>query len=173
MRRWQSLTLSAAFLAIAPGVVAGVTPWWLTGWRFAPPLLAWSGAPWLGGGLIAAGAGALLECFVRFAWRGRGTPAPVAPTADLVVSGLYRFTRNPMYLAVIALVVGQALLFGATILLVYAAALTAGFHLFVIGYEEPSLRRRFPQAYSDYMRRTPRWLGWRAPRERAERRERR
>ena len=108
---------SGLFLAIAPGVVAGAIPYWLTGWEAydAPFALRVAGAA-----LIAAGVPVLLHSFGRFVVEGIGTPAPVAPTEHLVVGGLYRYVRNPMYLAVVATILGQAALLGRPVLLVWA-----------------------------------------------------
>lgn len=156
--RAASLAASALFLLLAPGTVAGYLPWLITRWRFAgdfgdSELLRAAGAA-----LGLAGAAILLDCFLRFAWRGLGTPAPIAPTRQLIVTGLYRNVRNPMYVAVCALVAGQALLLGSMPLLAYAAATWAAFHLFVLLYEEPRLRRQFPGDYDRFVKAVPRWL---------------
>ena len=147
---------SLVFLVLAPGIVAGVVPWLLTGWeagdRHAAPV-----ADALGAALLIAGILALLSAFGRFVVEGRGTPAPVAPTDDLVVGGLYRHVRNPMYLAVEAVVVGQALLLGRAVLLVYAAVLGAVFAAFVRWSEEPTLERRYGSEYEAYRRHVPGW----------------
>ena len=151
---------SGLFLVVAPGVVAGLVPWWLTGWQTGAtrwPLQA------IGTLLIAAGAVVLVDAFVRFAVEGTGTPAPVAPTQELVVSGLYRHVRNPMYLAVGATIVGQALLLGRPVLLLYAAAFAVAVFAFVRGYEEPTLTRRFGTRYEDYRRAVPGWWPRRRP----------
>lgn len=148
---------SLVFLVLAPGVVAGVVPWWVTGWRVRQPL------PWatslrvLGAILIAAGAVVLLHAFVQFVLEGVGTPAPVAPTEQLVVGGFYRHVRNPMYLAVAATLVGQGLLLGQTWLLVYAAGFGVVASAFVHWYEEPTLRRRFGAQYERYRDAVPGW----------------
>ena len=154
MRKLAALIGSLIFLFIAPGTIAGLVPWWITGWRAAEAPLLVRG---IGGLLFGAGAAVLLESFVRFAWHGEGTPAPVAPTRRLVVSGLYRFVRNPMYLAVLALIAGQALLLGRWELLASGAIVAAAFHLFVAGYEEPTLRRRYGAEYDAFTRAVPRW----------------
>lgn len=148
---------SAIFFALAPGVVAGVIPWWLTGWRVREPLL--NGAPTrvVGLLLIAVGAGVLVHAFVRFVVEGAGTPAPVAPAERLVVGGLYRYVRNPMYLAVVTTIVGQALLLGQPSLLRYALAVAVVFVVFVHLYEEPVLSRRFGAQYDAYRRAVPAW----------------
>jgi protein-S-isoprenylcysteine O-methyltransferase Ste14 len=144
---------------LVPGVVAGVVPWWLTGWRAEEPLPAWLLLPLrvLGALLVAAGAAALLHAFARFVVEGLGTPAPVVPTERLVVGGLYRYVRNPRYLAVGAVIVGQALLLGRPVLLAYAAAFGAAVVAFVRLYEEPTLRRRFGEEYDRYRREVPGW----------------
>jgi protein-S-isoprenylcysteine O-methyltransferase Ste14 len=151
------------FFWVAPAMVAGLVPYLLTRWQFQPPLLPVPGTRLLGVGLVVAGLVVLLESFARFALVGRGTPAPVAPTESLVVSGLYRFVRNPMYLAVLAIVEGQAFLFGRWLLLGYAVGLWLLFHAFVCAYEEPALRRRFGPPYEEYRRHVPRWWPRRRP----------
>jgi protein-S-isoprenylcysteine O-methyltransferase Ste14 len=140
---------------LVPGVVAGLIPWLLTGWRVeSSPLVA----RFAGGVLIALGVGFLLHAFARFVIEGLGTPAPVAPTERLVVGGVYRYVRNPMYLAVGAIIVGQALLLGQPGLLAYAAAFGAIVFAFVRGYEEPTLSAQFGASYDAYRRAVPGWL---------------
>ena len=154
MGKVQAAAGSLVFLLVAPGVVAGLAPWWLTGWRAEE---SWLPLRLVGIGLVAAGAGVLLHAFARFVVEGVGTPAPVAPTERLVVGGLYRYVRNPMYLAVTATILGQALLLGQWILLVYAVAFLAVVAAFVRWYEEPTLRRRFGEEYETYRRAVPAW----------------
>jgi protein-S-isoprenylcysteine O-methyltransferase Ste14 len=157
MRTAAAAAGSTLFFALAPGVVAGLVPWLLTGWDTADP--AW---PWpvrvIGAVLLAACAVVLIQAFVRFVREGRGTPAPVGPTERLVVGGLYRHVRNPMYVAVVGAIVGQALLLGRPVLLVYAALAGAGMALFVRGYEEPLLAARYGEQYRAYRRAVPGWL---------------
>lgn len=148
---------SFAFFLVAPGVVAGIVPHALVGWTLQPPLLGLPGEQLLGGLAIAVGLACLVDCFVRFALEGRGTPAPVEQTEVLVASGLYRFVRNPMYVCVVTIVLGQALLLGQAPLLPYAAVLLVAFHLFVRLYEEPTLRRRFGGSYETYCLHVRRW----------------
>jgi protein-S-isoprenylcysteine O-methyltransferase Ste14 len=145
---------SLVFLLVAPGVVAGLVPWLLTGWDSTGPPLALRVA---GGVLIAAGVAVLLSAFARFVIEGIGTPAPVAPTEHLVVGGLYRHLRNPMYVAVAATIVGQAALLGRPALLLYALAFMAVVAAFVYGYEQPVLSERFGAEYEDYRRNVPAW----------------
>lgn len=157
MRTAAAAAGSTLFFALAPGVVAGLVPWLLTGWDTADP--AW---PWpvrvIGAVLLAACAVVLIQAFVRFVREGRGTPAPVGPTERLVVGGLYRHVRNPMYVAVVGAIVGQALVLGRPVLLVYAALAGAGMALFVRGYEEPLLAARYGEQYRAYRRAVPGWL---------------
>src|SRR5437867_6064545 len=157
MRRTGVAVGSAAFFMLAPGVVAGLVPWWLTGWRMREPLPFWLPLRVLGAALIIAGTAVLIYAFVQFVTQGFGTPAPVAPTEWLVVRGLYRFVRNPMYLAVIATIVGQGLLLGRIVLLLYALAVGLAFSVFVRGYEEPTLSHRYGAEYEAYRRAVPRW----------------
>ena len=122
------------------------------------PLLGFEPVRWLGGALILVGAAVLLDSFARFALQGRGTPAPIYPTATLVVSGTYRYVRNPMYLAVAALIAGQGLLIGSLPLLIYALAFGVVTHLFVLIYEEPTLRSTYGAQYEAYAAEVHRWL---------------
>ncbi len=145
----------------------GFIPWWITRWRFEPPLWGLSYLPWVGGVLAALGLVILVDSFARFALQGLGTPAPIMPTQHLVVSGAYRFVRNPMYVAGLALIVGQALLFGDARLLAYVAIVWVVTHLFVVLYEEPTMRRTFGSEYDAFARAVPRWIPrlkpWRGP----------
>ena len=100
----------------------------------------------------------VLWCFRDFTYRGRGTPLPTDPPRELVVSGLYRHVRNPIYVSVILILLGHFLWFGYWSLLVYAGLAFVGTHLFVILYEEPGLRKRFGAAYEDYLIKVPRWF---------------
>src|SRR4029453_1567814 len=145
------------------GVVAGLGPWLLTGWLPGAPLSSW-GPLRLGGALlVVCGAVVLVHAFARFVAEGLGTPAPVAPTQELVVGGLYRYVRNPMYLAVLAVIVGQALILGGLVLLPYAAVVAAAFVAFVRGYEEPTLAWQFGDRYQAYRRAVPGWWPRRHP----------
>ena len=155
MRTTKAAVGSLVFLVLVPGVVAGLVPWWLTGWQTRESF-AWPPVRVGGAMLVAAGVVVLLHAFLRFVVEGVGTPAPVAPTDRLVVGGLYRYVRNPMYLAVAAIIVGQALILGQLILIVYAAVFAVAVAVFVHRYEEPTLRRRFGEQYEAYRRAVPR-----------------
>lgn len=156
---------SLTHFALQPGVVAGLIPWWLTGWRVRQPEPSWAWMPlqMVGVALLAAGVVVLVEAFVRFVVEGVGTPAPIAPTRQLVVGGPYRYVRNPMYLAVTAVIVGQALALGQPGLLLYAAVVGGAMAVFAHGYEEPTLRRQFGAQYQAYRRAVPAWWPRRHP----------
>jgi protein-S-isoprenylcysteine O-methyltransferase Ste14 len=154
---------SSIFFLLAPGGVAGLVPYWLSGWRMQRPALAF----WLlrigGAVLLIAGAATLVHAFVRFVIEGLGTPAPIAPTERLVVGGVYRHVRNPMYLAVVATIVGQALILWQPRLLLYAAVVLAATSAFVHWYEEPLLQQKYGAAYDRYRQSVPGWWPrWRA-----------
>jgi protein-S-isoprenylcysteine O-methyltransferase Ste14 len=163
VRKARAALASLLFLVLAPGIVAGLVPWALTGWRVREPLPYWAPLRVAGLVLLAAGVAVLLHAFWRFVVEGLGTPAPVAPPERLVAGGLYRYVRNPMYLAVSATIVGQALALGQPLLLVYAAAFGAAVVAFVRWYEEPRLRRQFGEQYETYKRTVPAWWPRRRP----------
>jgi protein-S-isoprenylcysteine O-methyltransferase Ste14 len=156
VKRARAAAGSLVFLFVAPGVVAGLVPWLITRWEVDEEL-AWLPLQVLGGLLIAAGVAVLLHAFARFVVEGLGTPAPVAPTEKLVVGGLYRHVRNPMYVAVASTIIGQALVFGRPVLLAYAALFMATVAAFVHLYEEPTLTRQFGDDYTRYRRAVPAW----------------
>jgi protein-S-isoprenylcysteine O-methyltransferase Ste14 len=149
---------SIVFLFVAPGIVAGVMPRWISGYRVEAPFFGIEAMRWLGVVFLALGAVLLLETFARFALQGRGTPAPIAPTRTLVVTGSYRFVRNPMYVAVVSLILGQALLFGSLWTLIYGLVVWLTVHLFVLSYEEPTLSRTYGAQYDVYRANVRRWL---------------
>ncbi len=148
---------SALFFVVAPGTVIGVVPWLLTGWQVHDPLPYWTPLRVVGAGLLIAGVAVAAQAFVRFVVEGLGTPAPVAAPERLVVGGLYRHVRNPMYVALLVAIVGEALLLGQVSLLVYAVVVGVITNLFVRLYEEPALRRRFGDQYEAYRRAVPGW----------------
>jgi len=148
---------TAVFVLLLPLQIAGTVPWVLTRWQVRPPLLGLGGVRWLGAALVLAGLPVLGATIVRFVRQGRGVPAPVLEAQRLVVTGLYRYVRNPMYIAVLSVIAGQGLLFGSPPVLRYAAAVAVGFHLFVLLHEEPSLRHRFGAEYEAYCRAVRRW----------------
>lgn len=142
------------FTLLVPGTAAGWLPW-LIG-RGGPP----ASAPWraAGAALLVAGASLYAWCARDFARRGRGTPAPIDAPKRLVATGPYRFVRNPMYLGVLAAMLGWACWYADARIALYAACFAALFHGVVVVYEEPALRRAFGREYEEYLAGTPRWL---------------
>src|SRR5689334_17227248 len=161
---------SALFFVIAPLVLAGFVPWWVTQWEFRPAFFGVDLTRILGGILIIVGVPGVVDSFARFALEGLGTPAPIAPPQKLVVTGLYRYVRNPMYVAVVAVILGQGILFGDSRLLIYGGVMWLAFHAFVLAYEEPVLAESFGAQYEDFRANVPRWIPrltpWRAARRR-------
>jgi protein-S-isoprenylcysteine O-methyltransferase Ste14 len=158
MKQASAIAGSLFFLLVAPGTVAGVAPWWISRWQMEGAFLGLRGFRVIGAALIVAGTPVLLDSFARFAREGRGTPAPVAPPRRLVMTGLYRHVRNPMYVGVVAVILGQSLLLGSLRLLEYGVLVWVCFHLFVVGYEEPKLRRSFGAEYEKFCIQVPRWI---------------
>ena len=145
-RRRRPSGLSIFFVLLLPGTVAGYVPFRILSAadQVRVPELSLSSA---GASIVAiAGAVVLLRCVWDFFAKGRGTLAPIDPPRVLVVSGLYRFTRNPMYNGVLALILGEAWLFGSMSLLKYALLVFVLFHLFVVLYEEPALTSQFGES---------------------------
>lgn len=153
---WLALR-SLFWAALFPGLLAGYVPWRYFGVgdvvldRRDP--LQWAG---LAG--VALGVVLLAACIREFARRGRGTLSPADPPSVLVVQGLYRYVRNPMYLAVTLIVLGQALYARSPALLIYWLVWFVAVNLFVIGYEEPRLARQFGPAYQRYRAAVGRWV---------------
>lgn len=146
---------SLLFLIIAPGTVAGYIPLVLLrrGTQIETGFFAFLAFP-----LWALGTVILLWSFWNFLVQGRGTPAPVDPPKKLVATGFYRYVRNPMYVGVLAVIIGHFLWFGYWYLLIYALVVFIAFNTFITYYEEPSLRRKFGAAYENYLKRVPRWI---------------
>ncbi|HVJ08307.1 MAG TPA: isoprenylcysteine carboxylmethyltransferase family protein [Acidisarcina sp.] len=156
--RWG---ISAAFVLFGgPGIVGFYFPFTITRWHGATQSL------WLRSAaiaLICLGLLPLLESVIRFVRVGRGTLVPAMPTKVLVVSGFYRYVRNPMYVGMLTLISGQAILFRSRSLVQYLVVVALLFHLFVIGYEEPKLRRTYGESYEEFCRHVPRWIPRRTP----------
>jgi protein-S-isoprenylcysteine O-methyltransferase Ste14 len=149
---------SALFFAVAPSVLAGLIPWSITHWEFRLPFFDLQVTRAVGMLLIAAGLPGLIDSFARFALQGLGTPAPIAPPQNLVVTGLYRYVRNPIYVAVVAIILGQGILFGDWRLLIYDGVMWLAFHAFVVAYEEPVLAENFGAQYENFRANVPRWI---------------
>lgn len=147
------------FTVVVPGTVAVYVPWWILGSRGGLQQARLGLVGLAGLALLTAGVATYLRCAWDFTFAGRGTPAPIDPPRELVVRGPYRYTRNPMYVGVTAALVGEALLFRSGALGIYALGAFGAFHLFIRLYEEPTLRRRFGDAYERYCAEVPRWPG--------------
>jgi protein-S-isoprenylcysteine O-methyltransferase Ste14 len=153
-----ALFKTAVFTLVVPGTVGVLIPSVLlseSDGSYRLPAPAWR---WIGFFPLIAGAGFYFKCAWDFAVTGLGTPAPIDMPRRLVVKGLYRFVRNPMYVGVASFVVGQAILFGSVAVGVYIVCVWLICSLFVVFYEEPTLRRKFGAEYEEYCRRVPRWL---------------
>ncbi len=151
----MSLALrSVLFTVVVPGSGAVWIPWWILtrGGAITRPVA------WYAVAFIAAGAGLYLWCLWLFASVGRGTPGPWDAPRRFVAVGPYRWVRNPIYIAALLVVLGEAWLFLSRSLLIYAGAMAIVCHVFVIGYEEPTLRRTFGETYAAYLRAVPRWI---------------
>jgi protein-S-isoprenylcysteine O-methyltransferase Ste14 len=157
-RRIRMLWLrTILFTLLVPGTVLGLVPFALAastkGLR-----IDLGTAHLMGLTLLLPGIAIIISCFIDFVRRGRGTPAPYDPPRRLVVGGLYTYVRNPQYVGVILVAVGEAILCGRMLLFGYAAFLAVGYHLFVWCYEEPTLRRKFGEEYVQYCAAVSRWL---------------
>jgi len=152
------LLRSVFFTILLPGTVAGLIPYNIVSRRAGEPVAHWGPAQYAALVPIAVGAAILLRCIWEFARQGRGTLAPVDPPRHLVVTGLYRHVRNPMYLGVLLVLLGESTLFSSLTLLKYAAGFALIAHLFVLLYEEPALRARFGDSYERYRQSVRRWI---------------
>lgn len=154
-RTFWPIVKTILFSILVPGTVAGLVPRWLIGGFYLPEnaLLSWVGIV-----LIAYGTAVYLRCAWEFAVRGIGTPAPIAPTKFLVTTALHRHVRNPMYIGVALVILGEAALFRSLRLVLYAAVMLGAAHLFVVFYEEPTLRRQFGKSYEEYFSSVRRWV---------------
>lgn len=154
----MTLFKTLLFTVVVPGTVAVLIPYRIlrasAGTEAGAPGAVRLVALLIGG----IGVAVYLWCAFDFALAGRGTPAPIDPPRRLVIRGLYRWTRNPMYLGVGSILLAEALYFASKPLLVYAGFVLACFHVFVVAYEEPALARRFGASYDRYRASVPRWL---------------
>jgi protein-S-isoprenylcysteine O-methyltransferase Ste14 len=145
------------FTVLVPGTFAVLVPRWIASFFHSERVVRLDGAGWMGLVLIVCGVAIYFPCLFEF-MRAKGTPAPIDPPRTLVVRGLYRYTRNPMYAGVLCLILGQAVVLHSLPLLLYACILFVTFHLFVVLYEEPKLTKMFGESYKHYCNTVPRWL---------------
>ena len=149
---------SALFFVVAPLCWRASFHGGSRSWEFQSAFLGLDLTRILGAILIIVGVPGLVDSFARFALQGLGTPAPIAPPQNLVVTGLYRYVRNPIYIAVVAVILGQAILFGDWRLMIYGGLMWLAFHVFVLAYEEPVLAQSFGAEYEDFRANVPRWI---------------
>jgi protein-S-isoprenylcysteine O-methyltransferase Ste14 len=143
---------------IAAGIGAGLVPWWISHWKVGAPLFGLPLIPALGAFLVVLGIIVVVDSFARFAFQGLGTPAPVFPTRHLVVTGFYRYVRNPIYLAAVSVILGEGMILGDVNVLAYGALAWLGTHWFVVAHEEPTLRKTFGSEYDAFCLNVPRWV---------------
>ena len=157
MRGFMLLLRSIFFTFLLPGTVTVLIPYWITSSRRAA---GFDNNPlrYLGSPLILVGAAGLLWCIWDFFSAGRGTLAPIDPPKDLVVRGLYRYVRNPMYVSVVTILLGEAIFLGSTAVLLEAGVFILLAHLFVVFYEEPALQQKFGESYERYLQSVGRWI---------------
>jgi protein-S-isoprenylcysteine O-methyltransferase Ste14 len=154
--RVAAILKTAVFTVLAPGTVAGYVPWRL---RETSVVQVGGGQRWAALAVMALGIAIYLyTAFWGFAVIGGGTPAPIDPPKTLVVRGLHRFVRNPMYIGVLLIIAGQAWLFWSKALCIYGVLVGLAFHLFVLIYEEPTLQKQFGESYERYRAAVPRWI---------------
>jgi protein-S-isoprenylcysteine O-methyltransferase Ste14 len=156
----MTLIKTIVFTFLVPGTVTILVPYWLLSSSSVPPLQL-SVFRYFGVFPILIGIAIYLWCAWDFTFAGRGTPAPIDPPKELVVRGLYRYVRNPMYVGILSILLGGALLFASRRLFAYTAIVFIFFFLFVVAYEEPILREKFGESYRQYCRNVPRWIPWR------------
>lgn len=154
------LLKTVIFTFVVPGTVTLVVPYWLLSTRPAPLPRQTEFFQYFGVPLILIGAIIYSWCAWDFTFAGKGTPAPIDPPKELVVRGLYRYVRNPMYVGVLSILIGEAMVFRSLALFEFAAIAFIFFHLFVVFYEERTLGRRFGESYLRYLQTVPRWLPW-------------
>ena len=158
MQRFWALVGSLVFFVVAPGTILGLVPWWITSWQMKPAFFGNESTRLAGVVMIILGLVPLLSSFLRFAWDGLGTPAPIAPPTHLVVTGFYRRVRNPIYVALVIVLLGEALLFADGRVAEWAVVFWLGVFAAVLVYEEPTLRGLFGEEYRTYCENVPRWI---------------
>ena len=147
------------FTILQPGLVAGAAPYFILGQNFSKSMAQqWQPLQYVALIVFAIGLIILFSCVLRFAVEGRGTISPVDPTKKLVIGGLYRFSRNPMYMGVMLILIGEALFFQSTSLWIYVLVILLAFHIFILLHEEPRLRKAFGKEYIEYCKKVRRWI---------------
>jgi protein-S-isoprenylcysteine O-methyltransferase Ste14 len=145
------------FTVLQPGLIAGLIPYYIIRGKIDPER-AWTLYTYFGIGVLAVGLIIMLRCILQFAFEGKGTLSPVDPTRCLVVRGLYRYSRNPMYVGVMMILIGEAIAAQSVSLWIYSAVIFIGFNLFIMLHEEPRLIKDFGEEYMLYRKSVRRWI---------------
>ncbi|NNC71005.1 MAG: isoprenylcysteine carboxylmethyltransferase family protein [Flavobacteriaceae bacterium] len=147
------------FTVLQPGLVAGLIPLWISGYQLNTLFEdVWQVQQYIGASIFVIGFVIMIWCIINFAVKGRGTLSPIDPTKKLVLSGLYKFSRNPMYVGVMLLLIGEAIFLGSTMLWIYVVFVFILFNIFVIYIEEPRLKKDFGKEYISYTQNVRRWI---------------
>lgn len=156
---WSLVLRNLFFTILQPGMVAGLIPYWIAGspgtGTFKNNL---SSFQYIAIFIFAAGIAILFYCISMFAVKGKGTLSPADPTKKLVVSGLYKFSRNPMYIGVMLMLIGEAIFFNSGGLWIYTSIVFIAFNLFIVLHEEPRLKEDFGTEYQQYSKAVRRWV---------------
>src|SRR5687768_12879795 len=156
---WSLFYKNLFFTVIQPGIVAGLVPYWILGDQFSHTIRnSFTGWQFLAMLIFCVGFTIMVYCIWLFALKGEGTLSPAVPTRKLVISGLYKYSRNPMYLGVMLMLAGEAIFFSSIPLWIYSGFIFTAFYLFIIFHEEPRLKRVFGEEYKVYMQKVRRWL---------------
>ncbi len=155
MLRWSR---AFAFTVLVPGTVTVLLPYYILDGSASLQQLQWGPLVIAGGLVLLVGVGIYGRCLWEFVQKGQGIPAPIDHPKELVVTGLYRYVRNPMYLGVLTILIGEVLTLGSRALLVYAAVWLLVVHIVILVYEEPNLRARFGESYEQYCAHVRRWV---------------
>lgn len=156
---WSLAFRNLFFTILQPGVVAGLLPYWILGDQFSETFKRnFSFFQYVAISIFAVGVAIMFYCVGLFAVKGKGTLSPADPTKKLVISGLYKFSRNPMYIGVMLMLIGEAMFFSSNSLWIYTTIVFIVFNLFIIFHEEPRLKRNFGAEYQQYLKTVRRWL---------------
>ena len=146
------------YTILQPGLVAGLIPFWLIGFNTEKIFMTWKAQQYVACVLFLLGFILMCWCIINFAVQGKGTLSPADRTQNLVISGPYKISRNPMYIGVMGMLIGEAVFFGATRLWLYSGAVFLAFNVFILMIEEPRLHRDFGATYLEYCQQVRRWL---------------
>ena len=147
------------FTILQPGLVAGAVPFWILGDKGNEPFRhSFHLYHYVGALVFVIGLIIMVSCIISFAVKGKGTLSPADPTKQLVITGLYKFSRNPMYVGVTMILIGEAVFFQSFNLLIYSLFIYLAFNIFIMLHEEPRLRKVFGEEYKKYCQKVRRWI---------------